>query len=199
MCNLKKCCFFTVKGLQEPYLLLYSLLETVMISGADPDSRHFAGSGFLTLLDPGPDLAPEHINLPIRKWSTVPQFCYGVTAFTAVVNQKWLGKGFVLYYPFIRTGTGIPAGAVGGSPLYPSAGAPFLGGFPPAAAGGYPPPPAQAAPAPPGASAPFNYNIPARPVSPNDNVETKEDLNIRYGCLGSSLDVPLSQVSTWIP
>ena len=57
-----------------------------------------------------------------------------------------------------------------------------------------PPPPGQAAPPPPptgGAAAPppaFNYNIPpgaaaaapARPDSPNENVETKGDLNIRY-------------------
>ena len=68
--------------------------------------------------------------------------------------------------------------------LYPSAGAPFPG-YPSAdgAAGGYPPPPGQAAPAPPGvpASAPYNYNIPPRPESPNDNVDTKEDLNIRNG------------------
>lgn len=86
-------------------------------------------------------------------------------------------------------GAGFPAipgqaGAAGGPPMYPSAGVPFPVGYPPAATGGFPlpPPPSQAAPLPPGASAPFNYNIPAaRPESPNDNVESKEELNISDG------------------
>jgi hypothetical protein len=78
----------------------------------------------------------------------------------------------------IRNPSGVP-GAPAPPSLYPSAVAPSSNTFPGypsagGAAGGFPPPPSQSAPPPP-----FNYNIPPRPASPNDNVETKEDLNIR--------------------
>ncbi|XP_023329877.1 IST1 homolog isoform X2 [Eurytemora carolleeae] len=63
-------------------------------------------------------------------------------------------------------GGGCP-GAAGGCP----------GGLPGEAAGNIPPPPNGAAPPPP-----FNYNIPpGRPDSPNENVESKDDLNISGG------------------
>ena len=62
-----------------------------------------------------------------------------------------------------------------GNGVYPGgAGCPGAAGGCPGG-GGIPTPPSGAAPPPP-----FNYNIPqARPESPNDNVETKDDLNIR--------------------
>ena len=69
-------------------------------------------------------------------------------------------------WSYFRTvgGGGCP-GAAGGCP----------GGLPGEAAGNIPPPPNGAAPPPP-----FNYNIPpGRPDSPNENVESKDDLNIR--------------------
>ncbi len=123
-----------------------------------------------------------------------PMECHKICRKSLKIWSKMVTRFWLICYFFYiictLLGAGFPGGGAGGLPLYPPAGAPFPGGYPSAAAGfppspnqaaPLPPPPNQAAPLPPsGPSAPFSYNIPARPSSPNDNVESKEDLNIRY-------------------
>eukprot|EP00088_Acartia_fossae_P064117 TRINITY_DN7880_c0_g1_i12.p1 TRINITY_DN7880_c0_g1~~TRINITY_DN7880_c0_g1_i12.p1 ORF type:complete len:400 (-),score=136.14 TRINITY_DN7880_c0_g1_i12:377-1576(-) len=78
--------------------------------------------------------------------------------------------------PAVVGGAGIPPPPGHAAPMPPNN---MASPYPPAPGGGYPPVPGTAGAAPPPAA--FNYNIPnipggARPDSPNDNVESKDDM-----------------------